>query len=148
MGEREDGAEEEEKEPIATSDVGTWRKMKAKVTGGGCRGTKWKILKYMCLCYSWKVVITEPIIGSNQTNGVHWNRIKTEFDERKYTNKECKMHMNCNQNGMQHKWSGIQLWVNKCHNYLETIHEEKRVTHPPRSCMCLICSTWYSTPRL
>jgi hypothetical protein len=47
MGEREDGAEEEEKEPIATSDVGTWRKMKAKVTGGGCRGTKWTILKYM-----------------------------------------------------------------------------------------------------
>jgi hypothetical protein len=59
--EMEEGGEEEDKEPIATADVGM-RKMKTKdkVTSGGSRAAKWKTLEDMCLWYFWKVASIDP----------------------------------------------------------------------------------------
>jgi hypothetical protein len=89
---------EEAKEPIAPA--ANWMERK-KAKGGGIRGLTWKSLEDMCLCDSWKVVCMDDGYHhwrqSNKRG--YWKRIKTEFDELRYINKECSnMHMGSNPN--------------------------------------------------
>jgi hypothetical protein len=55
-----------------------------------------------------------------QTTGAYWKRVKAKFDEHKITDKEYRnMHIDHSQNAIEHRWSGIQKWVNNV--YFETI---------------------------
>jgi hypothetical protein len=53
----------------------------------GTRGPKWKVLEDMCLCDSLKTVSIDAITRANQHNGLHWKRIKMEFDDNKFFDK-------------------------------------------------------------
>ena len=52
---------------------------------------------------SWKAVSLDPITVANQTNDSYWKRIKTEFDERKFTKEYNKVYMDHNQNTLSHR---------------------------------------------
>jgi hypothetical protein len=72
------------------------------------------------------LVSMEPITSSNQTSGAYWLWIKTKFDEYKIADKKYrKMHMQCNQNMMQHSWCGTHMWVRKHHDYRKIIRNRQ-----------------------
>ena len=64
-----------------------------------------------------------PITGANQMSKAYWTRIKSEFDERKFTKDYHKVHMDRNQGAIEHRWRAIQKIVNKFHGCLVNIRE-------------------------
>jgi hypothetical protein len=71
----------------------------------------------------------DPITGFSQTRGVYWKRIKSEFDERKLTNKGYTKNVP-KQNATSHRWSIIQLVVNKFHGFIGNIGAQKESGNP------------------
>jgi hypothetical protein len=63
-------------------------------------------------------VSIDAIIGANQKYGAYWARIKAEFDERKYVDKDyAMMPMKSSQKTMSTRWAIIQAQVNTFHGY-------------------------------
>jgi hypothetical protein len=116
----EDGCgEDDEEEGDAEEDdeeEGDGEEEEGAAPRTGKRGPKWKVLEDKCLIDAWKTVSIDPITGANQASGAYWARIKKEFDERKYLDKEYKtMVMKRSQKAMSTRWGNIQKDVNVFH---------------------------------
>jgi hypothetical protein len=87
-------------------DAVSVRKKKKKALDS--RGPKWKVLGHQCLCESWQTVSHDSVIGANQKYGKYWGRIKAEFDERKFVDKDYRMMpMKRSQKAMSTRWAII-----------------------------------------
>jgi hypothetical protein len=93
---------------VADADKKKKKKKKKKKEGTGTRGPKWKALEDQFLYESWKTVSNDEIVGANKKYGAYWERIKAEFDERKYVDKEYTvMPMKRSQKAMLTRWAII-----------------------------------------
>jgi hypothetical protein len=69
-----------------------------------------------CLCDSWAKVSLDSVIGANQKHEKYWARIKVEFDERRFVDKDYRMMpMKKIQKAMSMRWAIIQVSVNLFH---------------------------------
>jgi hypothetical protein len=94
------------------------KKKKKKKGGMGSQGPKWKALEDHCHCDSWRTVSIDAIISANKKYGAYWARIKAEFDEHKYVDKDyAMMPMKRSQKTMSTRWAIIQAQVNDFHGY-------------------------------
>ena len=93
---------------------------------GSC-GITWTTKEDECMVESWKTVTKSPITGANQTCTAYWTRIKTEFDERRFTKKYYLVHMDRNQGAIEHRWRIIRRVVNQFHGCLENIRDQPKV---------------------
>lgn len=92
----------------------------------GTRVPKWRSLKDVCLCDTWKDVSLDPITGAQQTFGKYYKRIFDKFNERKHFREYVAMHMILNQSAMSHRCYIVQAACKKIHGYLEQIHGRTR----------------------
>ncbi|XP_020162209.1 uncharacterized protein [Aegilops tauschii subsp. strangulata] len=113
------GEEEEEPAPAPA------RKGKRRSGGGGRTGeprVKWASKEDECLAEAWKTVCLDPITGMNQNADTYWERIKSEFDERKLVDPYfATIHMKRGSKAMANHWAIIQTACNKWHGIAEEI---------------------------
>jgi hypothetical protein len=115
-GEDGGGEDDEEEGDGEEDDDDGEEEEEGEAPRSGRRGPKWKVLEDKCLIDAWKTVSIDPRTGANQSNGAYWARIKKEFDERKYLDKEYKtMVMKRSQKAMSTRWGNIQKDVNIFH---------------------------------
>jgi hypothetical protein len=120
-----EGAEEEEgvqAEDSEAADTGKKKKKKKKKKkeGTGSRGPKWKALEDQWLYDSWKIVSINAIIDTNKKYGAYWARIKAEFDERRYIDKDKEyavMPIKRSQKAISTCWAIILVQVNAFQGY-------------------------------
>jgi hypothetical protein len=85
-----------------------------------------KNLEGECIIDSWKAMSFDPIIGTNQTLGKYYARILDVFNERRHIGDYVKIHMNCNEGTISHRWSVIKTTCNKFHGNLETMRNRNQ----------------------
>ena len=116
-GDQEDGYEEEgDGEDVATElhdvETGTTTRRKTRKTETTtCK--RWKTKEDECLVDAWKLVTNDSIVGSNQTYGRYWKRVKEQLHETMIYGDYAKVTMDHNWNVMSHRWRTIQAECNK-----------------------------------
>nr|XP_020192195.1 uncharacterized protein LOC109778056 [Aegilops tauschii subsp. strangulata] len=119
-GEEDPEEEEEEEEPTPAPTRRGKKKKRAARTGE--QHVKWAAKEDECLAEEWKIVCFDPITGMNQRADTYWERVKSEFDERKLVGPYfAVVHMQRGSKAMANHWGIIQTVCNKWHGIVEEI---------------------------
>jgi hypothetical protein len=78
------------------------------------------------LCEAWKIVILDPIIGSNQKSNMYSKRIKDRIDKKKCFGEFTTMNLELNDLTISHMWKVIQDVCIKFLGNLELVHERPK----------------------
>lgn len=90
------------------------------------------------LISAWQNVSLDPVTGADQTTGTYWQRVHNYFMKHK------EFESNRNVSSLTHRWSMIQLGVNKFHGFYNQFDgrsgysELDKVNHPSSSGQKLI----------
>ena len=141
--EDEDDNEVDEEGVVTEAVAGEHAAAKKK----GSRDIVWTSKEDECMIKSCKAITTGVITGTNQSSTAYWERIKTEFDERRFTKDYYKVNMVRGQGAIEHRWSIVQRLVNKFHGCHENILDRKesgkgpsdQVTAGLRFPCCVVC---------